>query len=50
MYNDKNNNLPKYVLLVLSKFNLFFVSVEEKKEKIIALCQEDCKQRLLPAF
>ena len=30
--NDKNHNLTKYVLLVLSKFNLF-VSEKEKKKK-----------------
>ena len=42
--NDKNNNLSKYVSLVCPNFNLFFVFAKEKKGKIIALCQEDCKQ------
>ena len=32
-YNDKNNNLTKYVLSVLSNFNVFFVSVKEKKKE-----------------
>ena len=31
--NDKNKTLTKYVLLVCPKFNLFFVSVKEKKKE-----------------